>query len=524
MTDEAVPVNLGEEEYEQAFEKTGHGRFNCLATLSCSLIFIHSIIEMVAFAYVITPARCDLHLTTAQNSAIGASVFIGILITAICWGVLGDLYGRKKTMLPAIISSIITSFASSFCVEFWSMLVLRFLTGLAVSSSSAMVLVYLAELQTNSYRDRHVSIAIGASQFSFFFLTGLAWSLIPQKWVLQMGTLKIRSWRVFMWIWGLVGLTGVAILVFLPESPRYIVAVKGPAKALPILAKIYAWNHRCKPDEYPVKTIDVSKVPHHNINLKRDLKQLLQSPMRRCIYLTHAAMFMTYLLNNGFYIWHTDIMNAALKFHNKPMSLCHLIKEQYGKKQDIKNEESMFHSEIWSFQTAFDRTNNAIFPLAAVTGTTFLKSCTEASNDWSNHSYYAFYYANSKKDASRPSVIISMCCLGLLLSSCVPQMTVSFCFLVMGLACGSCCSILTAMVVEAFPTSLRGLATCTMYMIGQIGAVVGTSVISLMVGWACHLVIAFIVVSFIGSAAALLKLWPDPLKVRGIMEQKGFTY
>ncbi|KAJ2953039.1 hypothetical protein O0L34_g7429 [Tuta absoluta] len=530
-----MPPAYSSVEYEQAFELTGHGRFNCLATFSCSLIFIHSIIEMVAFAYVITPAECDLGLTVVQNSAVGASVFVGILLTAIFWGILGDLYGRKKIMLPAVISSILTSFASSFCTGFWSMLIFRFLTGIAVSSSSAMVLVYLAELQTAPYRDKHVSIVIGASQFSFFFLTGFAWALIPQTWVFQIKTLKIRSWRVFMWLWGVVGLTGASILIFLPESPRYIVAVKGPTKALPILAKIYAWNHRCTPDEYPVKTIDVSKMPRHEINWKKDLKQLIQKPMRRCVYLTHAAMFMTYLLNNGFYIWHTDIMNAAIKLYNKPMTLCQLISVRYGKKQTIIEIEDYIPYPKLVPQESLQSTdsdmlirlqgghgngtcgkghiNTLVYPLTLVMETFYFCPFVVVA-----------IIINKFKKVKLYVVITSLCGLGLIMSSCVPQMMVAFCFLVLGLACGSCCSILTAMVVEAFPTSLRGIATCTMYMVGQVGAVLGTSVLSLMIGWSCHLLFALIAFCLLGTGLALLKLWPDPLKVRGIMEKKGFTY
>lgn len=64
--------------------------------------------------------------------------------------------------------------------------------------------------------------------------------------------MDIVPWRAFMWVWCAPGLAAAAILLFLPESPRYLLAAKGPKVALPVLAKMYAWNHGCSAEEFPV--------------------------------------------------------------------------------------------------------------------------------------------------------------------------------------------------------------------------------------------------------------------------------
>lgn len=54
---------------------------------------------------------------------------LGILSTAIIWGYLSDHYGRRAVMLPAIAAGTVVSVGSSFSGNFWTLFLLRFLTG-----------------------------------------------------------------------------------------------------------------------------------------------------------------------------------------------------------------------------------------------------------------------------------------------------------------------------------------------------------------------------------------------------------
>lgn len=86
-----------------------------------------------------------------------------------------------------------------------------------------------------------------------FCTTAIAWPIIPGRWSIDIGLLKVRPWRVFMWTWAMPGLCGAVLLFLLPESPRYILAAKGAAFAVPIVAKMFAINHKKSPDEFPVR-------------------------------------------------------------------------------------------------------------------------------------------------------------------------------------------------------------------------------------------------------------------------------
>ncbi|KAI8421274.1 hypothetical protein MSG28_008313 [Choristoneura fumiferana] len=104
---------------------------------------------------------------------------------------------------------------------------------------------------------RAAAIAWGSAfiSFSFIILPGLAWLIIPGKWSFTILGINITSWRVFVWSWCAPGLAAAAILFILPESPRFLLASKGPEAALPVLAKMYSWNHWTSADNYPVEKV-----------------------------------------------------------------------------------------------------------------------------------------------------------------------------------------------------------------------------------------------------------------------------
>lgn len=59
-------------------------------------------------------------------------------------------------------------------------------------------------------------------------------------------------WRAFVAIWCVPGVLAAGALLLLPESPKFVLALKGADKALPVLAKMYASNFKSTPQSFPV--------------------------------------------------------------------------------------------------------------------------------------------------------------------------------------------------------------------------------------------------------------------------------
>ncbi|XP_063827698.1 synaptic vesicle glycoprotein 2A-like [Ostrinia nubilalis] len=187
--------------FEEAFEETGHGAFNYVVLVTCGLVLLYATVESLGIGYIITAAECDLGLTGNEKGLINAAAFIGIFSTAIIWGYLSDRFGRRAVMLPAIGAGTVVSFVSSLSGNFWTLFILRFLTGCLVSASSATVYAYLGEMHTDSRRASAIAFGSTFIAFTFIVLPVMAWLILSSNWSFTLINVKMVPWRAYIWSW-----------------------------------------------------------------------------------------------------------------------------------------------------------------------------------------------------------------------------------------------------------------------------------------------------------------------------------
>lgn len=88
-----------------------------------------STLENLSIGYVLSYAKCDLNFTTSQQGLLASISFLGIVSTSYLWGFLVDTWGRQKVLCIAALSGFFFSFLSAFSMNFYLLLVLRFLAG-----------------------------------------------------------------------------------------------------------------------------------------------------------------------------------------------------------------------------------------------------------------------------------------------------------------------------------------------------------------------------------------------------------
>lgn len=62
----------------------------------------------------------------------------------------------------------------------------------------------------------------------------------------------MRSWQMFLSVCALPGIVGSVGLIFMPESPRFLMSSGRYAEALDVMRTIYAWNTGADKTAYPV--------------------------------------------------------------------------------------------------------------------------------------------------------------------------------------------------------------------------------------------------------------------------------
>ncbi len=160
-----------------------------------------------------------------------SSMLLGCAVGAFLAGSLADKFGRKVVLMVAAVFFIISAWGSGAASTSFQFIIYRILGGLAVGAASVMTPAYISEITPASIRGRLSSIqqvAIITGLFlafsSNYLLAKYAGSSTNDFW------LGFEAWRWMFWVEILPASLFFVALIFIPESPRYLVASKDKSK------------------------------------------------------------------------------------------------------------------------------------------------------------------------------------------------------------------------------------------------------------------------------------------------------
>ncbi len=170
-----------------------------------------------------------------------ASMLLGCAAGAFFAGNLADKFGRKNVLIVAALSFIISAWGSGISGNSTEFVMFRILGGLAVGAASILSPAYIGEIAPAHIRGRLISLqqlAIVLGLFFAFFsnynLAGAAEdaSASGELWW------GFGAWRWMFWMELIPATAFFLLLLFIPESPRYLVAAGKPLKALEVLTSL----------------------------------------------------------------------------------------------------------------------------------------------------------------------------------------------------------------------------------------------------------------------------------------------
>ncbi|MCZ2258603.1 D-xylose transporter XylE [Sporosarcina sp. G11-34] len=194
-------------------------------------------------AYMIT----SLGLGPMAHGATISSALIGCVIGGIISGVISSRFGRKNTLIAAALLFLFSALGSAY-PEFLFFtkdnptlgLLLTFNTyrimgGIGVGLASAVVPVYIGEIAPANIRGRLVSFNQFAIIFGMLVVYFVNWGIAngnTLEWINDIG------WRYMFASEAIPALIFAVLLLFVPETPRYLALNNQDDKALAILTKI----------------------------------------------------------------------------------------------------------------------------------------------------------------------------------------------------------------------------------------------------------------------------------------------
>lgn len=148
-----------------------------------------------------------------------ATALYGTVFGAAFGGIPADMFGRKKTLLWIGILFFVSAIGAAVAQDPTTFMIFRFIGGLSIGASSVVAPVYISEIAPPQYRGRMVI------SFQFNIVFGILIAYVSNY--LFDGFGGDDDWR---WMLGVVALPSLLfsiMVLFTPESPRWLITRKG---------------------------------------------------------------------------------------------------------------------------------------------------------------------------------------------------------------------------------------------------------------------------------------------------------
>ena len=182
-------------------------------------------------------------LTATEEGWYVSSGLLGCIIGVIMSSFLNDRIGRKKVMIVSGIMFLVSGFGCAFAPGFTILVLARMIGGIGVGMASVVSPMSIAEFAPASTRGRMIAyyqlaitIGILLAYFSNALLLKLSQNNIQSQslqWFLQKET-----WRPMFLMMSIPSVIFIAMLINIPESPRWLFFINKKEKAKDILNAI----------------------------------------------------------------------------------------------------------------------------------------------------------------------------------------------------------------------------------------------------------------------------------------------
>ena len=145
----------------------------------------------------------------------------GTVAGSIYGGVPTEKFGRKKVLLWIGILFSVSAIGSALAMDPYTFSFFRFIGGVGIGVSSVAAPTYISEISTPSTRGRLVAM------YQFNIVFGILIAFLSNYWLEGVG--GDNDWRWMLGVMALPSLIYTLMVTSIPESPRWLLAVRGDA-------------------------------------------------------------------------------------------------------------------------------------------------------------------------------------------------------------------------------------------------------------------------------------------------------
>jgi len=160
-----------------------------------------------------------------------ASALIGTVLGALFAGKPGTAFGRRDSLVVLAALFFISALGCALAWDVWSLIVFRFIGGLGVGGASVLGPMYIAEIAPASMRGRLVML------FQFSVVFGIL-AAYCSNFLVGLAVSEALEWRVKLGVETVPAMVFMALLLFIPRSPRWLMQQSRRDEALHVLTLI----------------------------------------------------------------------------------------------------------------------------------------------------------------------------------------------------------------------------------------------------------------------------------------------
>jgi SP family arabinose:H+ symporter-like MFS transporter len=188
--------------------------------------------------------RLQFGLNAAMEGWYVSSALVGCIVGVSFAGWVSDKYGRKKVLLLAALLFTISALGCALSGSFSELVIFRILGGMGVGIASMLSPMYISEISPPAIRGRFVAL------YQLAITVGILGSYFVNSWLLNQSAgeeilasksldliFKTEVWRAMLGLESIPAISFFILMVFVPESPRWLVAKGSSEKAKKILLK-----------------------------------------------------------------------------------------------------------------------------------------------------------------------------------------------------------------------------------------------------------------------------------------------
>ncbi len=168
-----------------------------------------------------------------------ASMLLGCAAGAFIAGNLADRFGRRNILVVAAVFFVASAWGSGVAVTSAEFVFWRILGGLAVGASSILSPAYISEVAPARYRGSLATLQ------QIAIITGLFIAFVSNYLIAHFAGSAVNNlawgfeaWRWMFWVEMVPASVFLATLLFIPESPRFLVASGQRDRALSVLTRL----------------------------------------------------------------------------------------------------------------------------------------------------------------------------------------------------------------------------------------------------------------------------------------------